>query len=306
MAGGGERDRAGHRVIPPPSRGFPAVGWFLPLALIALAAVVSHGLVSRVPSRGMDGSPPSFLDALSRRPSLAFGFRNLLADVAWLQAVQVGGSRKMTRGDYDRYSDLLGAVTRFDPRFMVPYLAGGLILGESLPHAERAVELLGEGEKRFPFEWRFPFYAGYIHYFVIGEPSSGGEAIMRASRVPGSPAYFPLLASRMLSEGYRPDTALVFLKEMLAQETDPLRMAALEERIRLVVVERDLQVLEKAVEEYFSRFGAYPASISDLSRTGLLARVPKEPYGGEYLLSPDGRVRSSRAPAERLKVLRKR
>jgi len=288
------------------SRGVRAAGWFLPLVPIALAAFISNGLVSRPLSRGTDGNVPSFLAALSHRPSLALGFRNLLADVAWLQAVQASGGRKMSRGDYDRFSDLLGTVTRLDPRFMVPYLAGGLILGESPPHAGRAIALLGEGEKRFPLEWRFPFYAGYIHYFVIGAPSSGGEAIMRASRVPGSPGYFPLLASRMLSEGYRPDTALVFLKEMLAQETDPMRMAALEERIRLVVVERDLQILEKAATEYFSRFGAFPGGVQDLVRAGLLARVPEEPYGGEYLLSPGGRARSSRAPAERLKVLRSR
>lgn len=293
-------------MTPPFSRGVRTAGWLLPLVLIALAGLVSQGLVSRGPSRGEPGNPPAFLRALSHRPALAFGFRNLLADVAWLQAVQTAGSRKMTRGDYDRFSDLLGTVTRLDPRFMVPYLAGGLVLGESRDHAARAIELLGAGEQRFFLEWRFPFFAGYIHYFVIGDPSKGGEAIMRASRIPGSPAYFPLLASRMLAEGYRPDTALVFLGEMVEQETDPVRRATLEERIRLVVVERDLQLLEKAVADYSTRFGVLPGSIRDLVRAGVVGRIPEEPHGGEYLLSADGRVRSSRAPEERLKVLRSR
>jgi len=287
-------------------RGVRAAGWFLPLVLIAVAAFISHGLVSRGPSRGTKGNPPTVLAALSHRPSLAFGFRNLLADVAWLQAVQASGNWKMTRAEYDRFSDLLGIVTRLDPRFLVPYLAGGLVLGESRPHAGRAIELLGEGERRFPLEWRFPFYVGYIYYFEVGDPSTGGEAIIRASRVPGSPAYFPLLASRMLSEGYRPETALVFLKEMVEQETDPQRRAMLEERIRLVAVERDQQVLEKAVADYRLRFGVFPGRIPDLVLAGVLPRIPEEPYGGEYLLSADGRVRSSRAPVERLKVLRKR
>ncbi|MBE0604593.1 MAG: hypothetical protein IH611_13335 [Deltaproteobacteria bacterium] len=287
-------------------RGVRAAGWFLPLVLIAAAAIISQGLVSRGPSRGTNVNPPTVLAALSHRPSLAFGFRNLLADVAWLQAVQASGNRKMTRGDYDRFSDLLGTVTRFDPRFMVPYLAGGLVLGESRAHAAKAIELLEAGEKRFFLEWRFPFYVGYIYYFVVGDPSKGGEAIMRASRTPGSPAYFPLLASRMLSEGYRPETALVFLKEMVEQESDLQRRAMLEERIRLIAVERDLQVLEKAVADYRSRFGVFPGRIPDLVRAGVLGRIPEEPYGGEYVLSADGRVRSSRAPEERLKVLRTR
>ena len=124
--------------------------------------------------------------------------------------------------------------------------------------------------------------------------------------MPGSPDYFPLLASRMLSEGYRPDTALAFLQKMMERETDPRRRHSLEERIRWVVAERDLQSLEGAIADYSSRVGAPPGKLADLVHLGVLARIPEEPYGGKYLLTPDGRVRSDRAPQERLKVLRKR
>jgi hypothetical protein len=71
-----------------------------------------------------------------------------------------------------------------------------------------------------------------------------------------------------------------------------------------VIVERDLQSMEMAIAEYASRFGAHPRMLADLVQSGLLARVPEEPYGGRYLLTPDGGVRSDRAPRERLKVLR--
>jgi hypothetical protein len=131
-------------------------------------------------------------------------------------------------------------------------------------------------------------------------------ALLRAARIPGSPEYFPLLASRMLSEGHRPETALAFLRDMIEGETDPRRKASLEERIRRVIVERDLQSMEMAIAEYASRFGAHPRVLADLVQRGLLARIPEEPYGGRYLLTPDGGVRSDRASRERLKVLRPR
>ena len=131
-------------------------------------------------------------------------------------------------------------------------------------------------------------------------------ALLRAARIPGSPAYFPLLASRMLAEGNRPDTALAFLREMTARETDPRRKVSLEERIRRVIVERDLQSMEMAIAEYASRVGAPPRNLAVLVQSGMLARIPVEPYGGTYVLAPDGRVWSDRAPRERLKVLRKR
>jgi hypothetical protein len=243
---------------------------------------------------------------MSHRPALSFGFRNLLGDIAWLEAVQVSGNRKMTRDDYDRLSDLLSTVIRFDPRFAVPYLLGGIVLGDSPDHAGAALDLLARGGRQFPSEWRFPFYTGYIQYFSLGNPEEGGMALLRAARIPGSPDYFPMLASRMLSEGHRPATALAFLQEMTERETDPRRKASLEERIRRVTVERDLQSMEGAIVDYTSRVGAPPAELADLVRQGILARIPGEPYGGKYMLTPGGRVRSDRAPQERLKVLRER
>jgi hypothetical protein len=79
----------------------------------------------------------------------------------------------------------------------------------------------------------------------------------------------------------------------------------LEERIRQVVVERDLQILEKALSEFKAMKGAPPGGIADLVAAGYLARVPEEPYGGRDLLTPAGGVRSDRAPGGRLKVFRK-
>ena len=212
----------------------------------------------------------------------------------------------MTPNDYDRLSDLLFTVIRFDPRFVVPYLLGGIVLGDSPGHAGAALDLLTQGARQFPAEWRFPFYTGYIKYFSLGSPEEGGMALLRAARIPGSPSYFPLLASRMLAEGNRADTALAFLREMIMRETDPRRKTILEERIRRVIVERDLQSMEMAIAEYTSRVGVPPRNLADLVQSGMLARIPEDPYGGRYLLTPDGGVRSDRAPRERLKVLRKR
>jgi len=252
------------------------------------------------------GNRSSLLEAVSRRAEFGFGFRNLLGDIAWLEAVQVSGNRKMTRDDYDHLADLLSAVVRFDPRFVVPYLLGGIILADSPHHTSAALQFLSQGEQQFPSEWRFPFYTGYVRYFLLGDPVEGGMALLRASRIAGSPPHFPLLASRMLSEGHRPETAIAFLRNMIERETDPRAKASLEERMRRVEVERDLQILEKAIVEYSTRVGAPPGRLADLVRAGVLARIPQEPYGGRYLLSPDGGVRSDRAPQERLKVLRKR
>ena len=89
------------------SRG--AWGW-----MAAVGLLVSMGMSWRllppgdVPESGLRvRDVPGLLIAVSRRPEFAFGFRNVLADVVWLQAIQVAGNRKLTPTEYDRLYVLL-------------------------------------------------------------------------------------------------------------------------------------------------------------------------------------------------------
>jgi len=243
--------------------------------------------------------------AVSRRPEFAFGFRNVLADVAWLQAVQVAGNLTMTPAEYDRLYALLNVEADLDPKFEIPYLLGGLVLGQSTPHAEKALRILGRGKEQYPVDWRFPFYMGFTHYFSLGDATAGGGAMAEAARLPGSPAYLPGLAARMLTEAKEPEAALKLLEPIVRQESDPARRAVLERRIREVTVERDLQALERAVERYREKTGVAPGDLSVLVREGVLAAIPEEPNGGNYLLATGGKVRSDRV-SERLRVFQSR
>lgn len=290
--------------------GGTAAGWLAVLLLFAVSAVFSS--LTLEGRRQFDrrtarksGTGGNLLAEISRRPAFAFGFRNFLSDIAWLKAIQVAGVRRMTRADYDELYSLLDTVINFDPLFKVPYYLGGLILGDSRDHAREAIFILNRGWKSHPTEWRLPFHIGYIRYFSLGDPMGGGKMLLEAARIPDSPAYLPLLASRMLSEGKEPGTALAFLDAMMEQETDPVRRNVLERRIREVIVERDIQRLERAVQEYRSRVGKTPESLSDVVRAGIIGSVPREPNGGRYLVEPDGTVRSDRV-AGRMKVFHKR
>jgi len=244
---------------------------------------------------------PGLLSAVSQRPEFAFGFRNVLADVVWLEAVQVMGNLKMTPVEYDRLFELLNVEANFDPKFEIPYLLGGLVLGESPQHGREALRVFERGKVTHSADWRFPFYMGFTHYFSLGDAVAGGGAMAEAARLPGSPAYLPGLASRMLSEAREPESALALLEPIVKQESDPARKSVLERRIREVTVERDLQALERAMEKYREKTGTVPSDLSVLVREGILAAIPEEPNGGNYLLAQGGKVRSDRV-SERLRV----
>jgi len=282
-------------------------GWAAAFALLVSMGFSWRLLPLRVlPESGREvRERPGLLPAVSRKPGFAFGFRNVLADVAWLEAVQVAGNLKMARADYDRLYELLNVEANFDPKFEIPYFFGGLVLGESPDHAQKAMKVFERGKGQYPADWRFPFYIGYTRYFSLGETGKAGKAMAEAARLPGSPAYLPGLASRMLSEAREPETALRLLEPIVRQESDPGRRAVLERRIREVTVERDLQVLERAVERYREKSGTVPANLSDLVRAGILSSIPEEPNGGRYLMEPGGKVHSDRV-LQRLRVFQKK
>lgn len=283
--------------------------WALPALFLAGSAFLSSRILQERASFAYavraEATGDSILFGISKHPVFSFGFRNLLGDLAWLSAVQVAGSRRPTPGEYDRLYVLLKTVANFDPRFDVPYILGGMLLGHSPLHVNEALDILDRGAKSHPADWRFPFYIGYTWYFSLGDPLEGARALEKASRLPGSPPYLPFLASRMFSEGRAPETALAFLVRMVKEETDPARRELLERRIREVLVERDIQALEKAVAAYRQAEGVLPGTLEEVVRTGRIRRIPEEPNGGRYVLSPDGSVSSSRTTT-RLKVFRKR
>jgi len=287
------------------SRG--AWGW-----MAAFGLLVSMGMSWRLlplralPETGREvRERQGLLAAISHRPSFSFGFRNGLADIAWLEAVQVVGNKDLSPADYDRLYDLLDVVANFDPKFEIPYFLGGLVLGQSPDHARKALLVLERGRRHYPADWRFPFYMGFTHYFSLGDAVAGGGAMAEAVRLPGAPPYLAGLASRMLTEAREPEAALALLETITRQENDPVRRSVLERRIREVAVERDLQALEEAVERYREKMGLAPGDLSALVREGVLAAIPEEPNGGKYLLVRGGKVRSDRV-TQRLRVFQKK
>jgi hypothetical protein len=110
----------------------------------------------------------------------------------------------------------------------------------------------------------------------------------------------------MAAEAGSPDTALAFVQARL-RETEDLEMREyLANRMKEVIIERDLHILEHAVEAYRMQHRALPATLPDLVLVGVLPMLPQEPFGGEYRLAPmTGSVSSSTHP-ERLRTFFKR
>jgi hypothetical protein len=110
----------------------------------------------------------------------------------------------------------------------------------------------------------------------------------------------------MAAEAGNPDTALAFVQARLSDTQDPEMREVLAYRMKEVIIERDIRILESAVEAYRTRHRVPPARLSDLLAAGALPILPQEPFGGDYWLDPKtGSVSSSTHP-ERLRTFFKR
>ena len=239
------------------------------------------------------------------KPAL-LGYHHLGADFFWLRLIQVIGNKRNSADEYEWMYHALDVITTLDPQYAYAYYAGGVILGDLANRPDLSNRLLERGVHANPEVWNIPFLLGYNYYFLLGDPAKGAEYIMQAARLPDGPSYLPGLATRMAAEAGSPDTALVFLEARLRETHDPEMREFFANRMKEVIIERDLRILESAVEAYQTQYRALPATLTDLVVAGALPILPQEPFGGDYRLDPKtGSVSSSTHP-ERLRTFFKR
>ena len=239
------------------------------------------------------------------KPAL-LGYHHLGADMLWLRLVQVVGKKRNSADEYEWMYHALDVLTTLDPQYAYAYYAGGVILGDLANRPDLSNRLLEKGVSANPEVWNIPFLLGYNYYFLLGDPTKGAEYIMQAARLPDGPTYLPGLATRMAAEAGSPATALAFLETRLRETQDPEMRKFLVNRMKEVIIERDLRILEVAVEAYRMQHRAFPATLTDLVVAGAFPSLPQEPFGGDYRLDPKtGSVSSSTHP-ERLRTFSKR
>lgn len=239
------------------------------------------------------------------KPAL-LGYHHLGADILWLRLLQVVGKKQNSVDEYEWMYHALDVITTLDPQYAYAYYVGGNILGDHANRPDLSNRLLEKGTDANPDVWYIPFLLGYNYYFLLGDPAKGAEYIMEAARRPDGPAYLPGLATRMAAEAGSPDTALAFLEARLRETEDPQTRESLANRMKEVIIERDLRTLEDAVEVYRTQHQTLPATLANLVALGILPMLPQEPFGGDYRLDlKTGSVSSSTHP-ERLRTFFKR
>jgi hypothetical protein len=235
---------------------------------------------------------------------LLLGYQHLGADALWLRLIQVLGKRKNTSQDWQWLYHAMDVITDLDPHYNYVYQVGGITLAELAQRVDLSNKLLEKGLVATPTVWQIPFYIGFNYFFYLQDHAKAAEYMMRASKLAGRPAYLPLLATRLTAEAGNPEIALTFLREMERQTQDAQVKVQLETRMKELLVERDLRMLEDAVNRYAKTNGKLPLNLNQLTSTGILTTLPAEPFGGEYRYNTKTGEVSSKSHPDRLRAKR--
>jgi hypothetical protein len=236
----------------------------------------------------------------------SLGYRELLADMLWIQAIQVMGEKKLSDSSGQWLYRALDSITTIDPHFVRAYEAGGLALTTLVVLPEESNRLLKKGMQNNPAEWKLPFLLGINYYYELYDDATAADYMVQASRVNGAPAMLGTLAANLFVSAHSPQQAADILGAMYRNTTDESAKQLLEVRLRLVLTERDLQLLEHVIVQYQKQIGRLPASLDDLVRSHLLTTLPEEPSGGRYVYDARTGAVSSSTMAERLTLTGRR
>jgi hypothetical protein len=236
----------------------------------------------------------------------SLGHRELLADLLWIQSIQVMAERTVSEASGRWLYRALDIITTLDPTFVRAYEAGGLALTTLVVLPEESNRLMLKGVRHNPMEWKLPFYLGINSYFEFYDDAKAAEYIAAASKLPGAPSGLVSVAANLFAAAKSPQQGVDLLTAAYHSTSDDNTRKLIEQRLKILVTERDLVLLEAAVGRYHARTGNRPGRLDDLVTAGLIPRVPDEPSGGRYLYEPATGVVSSSELPERPKITARR
>ncbi len=277
-----------------------AGGGWARLALL-LGAVATAGLAhQRIDTSAKVDRSGRFVPRPEQARLSSLGFDALLADVYWIQAVQiVGGERAGVGPHAPLIGRLIDLVTSLDPFVGHPYRFAAVWLTESVDSVLQANALLERAIAYHPRDWRNRHYLGFNQFFYLGDEQSAAETLAPAVDLPDAPHYLAALVARLRQQRGGLEAAQQFLAQLAESTDSEYARASYRKALDEVATERRARLLDAARAAYRSRFGRDIARVEDLVRgpSPLLRRLPPaHPHfaGFEWRLDPEtGEIGSS-------------
>jgi hypothetical protein len=206
------------------ARAQPARPFFAVVVLMAATFGMQRFAASTAgEARARVGALPSvaFLE------TVALGYREAVADLAWLQAVQYYGEHRQGGNDFSEFRHFVHAVNVLDPRFGHAYIFGAIVLATEGHDLAAAMEVLRRGARANPQSALFPFEMGFLTYVQGGDVTAAMRYLQLAAQKPGGRDRAQRFLAFMHRKLGRLETAWMLWNDLRRNTKDPsLRIVA--------------------------------------------------------------------------------
>lgn len=211
--------------------------------------------------------------------AFSLGFREFLADVYWLRAVQYYGRQKLLSAPtgYADLKPLLETAAELDPRFEIVYRYGAVFLSEAVPvgagQPEAGVTFLKKGADRNPTNWRLRQDEGLFSFFYLNDAARGSQVLLQAAEIPGAAPWLKPLAAQVLSQGGELEASLQ-MWTIIREQSEPGVLRDNAEAQLGVLRNRMLaREMRARIADYQNRTGDRTSTLEELKARGVVGSV---------------------------------
>jgi len=222
------------------------------------------------------------------------GLDTFASRILWFNTVNYFGKQYLAGKDYRWLYSMCKLVTRLNENAKHVFEFCRTLLSWMAKEPVRSNEILTEAIEAHPSSWRFRYLRGFNYWYFLYRPDLAKEDFKIASKLPNAPKMLSSPAARLMVSQADPQTAVNFLEDLIQNTEDPNVKEALGEKRKQALISRDKKILEKAVAVFEKRYHRRPEPLSELVEKGVLNRIPREPFGGSYLMDPQtGEIKTS-------------
>jgi len=227
----------------------------------------------------------------------ALEFDGLASDLFFFKALTFYGEAMFRRerprvkeAEWEWMVEILNASTDLDPYFFDPYYFANSILTWDARMPEVTNALLAKGSYYRDWDWMIPFFMGFNEFYFLENNAKAAEYMMVGAKRPEAPTILTTLGTRLAYKGNRTKIAIAFILESLSGTKDKVLRNELETRLKAL---QAILSLEKGVEVFKERNRRFPKDLNELLLSGVVSRIPQDPYGGTFYINDEGTVKTT-------------
>ena len=242
-------------------------------------------IMDKIPRSKVPGASIIYIPSGKYLKHATFGYSSLMADLIYIWAIQYYGNYAISER-YDHLDQIFSIIAELDPRYLDPYEVGAIIAVYEARDPYLAFKVLDRGLEKNPDQWIFPYQAGHYAAINLKDYDLARQYYKKTMAIEGAPVIAKRLYADAAFKGTDFQTAWENWKEVYETTDDERIKKIASNHLYQVKSAMDLAKLKDAIEKYRQTNGRLPENLGQLVSAGLLASIPKDLDGKDYIYDP--------------------